>query len=152
MEGKLPALNETLEFYNLLKLKKIKLIILTGRRDYMEDVVRANLQEAGYGDWTKLILKGTPYSGTTFEFKAEERRKFAEKDEYRIIGNMVINEAISKGFTQAIGRSSCRILCIIRLEHRLSILTAYMIFMIQIGGHTESRKSRKNAKPKLDSK
>ncbi|XP_031264296.1 acid phosphatase 1-like [Pistacia vera] len=89
MVGKLPALNETLEFYNnLLKLEKIKLIILTGRRDDMEDVVKANLQEAGYGNWTKLILKETSYSGSTFEFKEEERRKLVEEDGYRIIGNM----------------------------------------------------------------
>ncbi|KAJ0013509.1 hypothetical protein Pint_20154 [Pistacia integerrima] len=79
MVGKLPALNETLEFYNnLLKLEKIKLIILTGRRDDMEDVVKANLQEAGE----------TSYSGSTFEFKEEERRKLVEEDGYRIIGNM----------------------------------------------------------------
>ncbi|XVF86723.1 hypothetical protein PTKIN_Ptkin18bG0064900 [Pterospermum kingtungense] len=88
MEGKAPALPESLILYKKLLSLGIKVIFLTGRPEDQRNVTANNLRKAGYHTWEKLILKGAAYTGkTALVYKSSERKKL-EKSGYRIIGNM----------------------------------------------------------------
>lgn len=57
MSSKLPAIKQTLEFYNYLKSKSVKLIFLTGRQSEEYDATFRNLIETGYTDFDTLIVR-----------------------------------------------------------------------------------------------
>ncbi|KAK6268126.1 hypothetical protein QUC31_012286 [Theobroma cacao] len=88
MEGKAPALPETLNLYKKLLSLGTKVVFLTGRPEYQRSVTANNLRKAGYQTWEKLILKGSSYSGkSAVVYKSSERKKLAMSG-YKIIGNM----------------------------------------------------------------
>ncbi|KAK1553767.1 hypothetical protein Q3G72_003407 [Acer saccharum] len=89
LEGKAPALPESLKLYKSLLSLGIKVVFLTGRPEDQRNVTVANLKEVGYHTWEKLILKNsTYYSGSTaVVYKSKERKKL-EENGYRIIGNI----------------------------------------------------------------
>ncbi|XVF26871.1 hypothetical protein REPUB_Repub14bG0057100 [Reevesia pubescens] len=88
MEGKAPALPESLKLYKKLLSLGTKVVFLTGRPEDQRNVTANNLRKAGYHTWEKLILKGSSYSGkTAMVYKSSERKKL-ENSGYRIIGNM----------------------------------------------------------------
>ncbi|XVF74490.1 hypothetical protein PTKIN_Ptkin13bG0114500 [Pterospermum kingtungense] len=88
MEGKAPALPETLQLYRRLLSLGTKAVFLTGRPEDQRSVTANNLRKAGYHTWEKLILKGSAYLGkTAMVYKSSERKKL-EQSGYRIIGNI----------------------------------------------------------------
>ncbi|MGQ9799868.1 MAG: HAD family acid phosphatase, partial [Ignavibacterium sp.] len=76
MSSKLPAIKQTLEFYNYLKSKGVKLIFLTGRQSEEYEATFRNLIETGYTDFDTLIVRNLDerdFSATKFKtLKREE--------------------------------------------------------------------------------
>ncbi|KAM1462391.1 hypothetical protein ACFX1R_048747 [Malus domestica] len=88
LEGRAPALPESLQLYKKLLKLGVKVVFITGREEDQRSVTITNLRNVGYRTWEKLVLKGSAYSGkTSYEFKSAERAKL-EKSGFRIIGNM----------------------------------------------------------------
>ncbi|KAL6140799.1 hypothetical protein ACLB2K_059092 [Fragaria x ananassa] len=88
LEGKAPALPESLKLYNKLLALGIKVAFITGRGESQRSVTEINLRYVGYLTWEKLILKNSSYSGnTSVVYKSSERKKLEESG-YRIIGNI----------------------------------------------------------------
>ncbi|CAJ1951071.1 unnamed protein product [Sphenostylis stenocarpa] len=87
--GVAPALPESLKLYRKLVTLGIKIIFLTGRTQAQHEVTAANLKQAGYYKWEKLITKDTTiYNGkTALTYKSTERKK-VEEEGYKIIGNI----------------------------------------------------------------
>jgi hypothetical protein len=56
-EMKAPALEPLLLLYNQLKLRGVKIFIITGRSEYLRDAMAQNLVHAGYMGWTDLIMR-----------------------------------------------------------------------------------------------
>ncbi|RVW51998.1 Acid phosphatase 1 [Vitis vinifera] len=86
-EGKAPPLPESLKLYKKLQSLGIKPVFITGRPEAQRNVTAANLQNAGYHTWEKLILKGSSVTGTAVAYKSNERKKL-EQSGYRIVGNI----------------------------------------------------------------
>ncbi|OMP12789.1 Acid phosphatase (Class B) [Corchorus olitorius] len=57
MEGKAPALPESLKLYSKLLSLGIKVVFLTGRPEDQRSATATNLKKVGYRTWEKLILK-----------------------------------------------------------------------------------------------
>ncbi|WP_337866632.1 HAD family acid phosphatase [Ignavibacterium sp.] len=85
MSAKLPAIKQTLEFYNYLKSKNVKLIFLTGRQSEEYDSTFRNLIETGYTDFDTLIVRSERAReiGAAL-FKSSIRKELTEKG-YEII-------------------------------------------------------------------
>lgn len=80
MKAKLPAIKQTLEFYNYLKSKGVKLIFLTGRQSEEYDATFRNLIETGYTDFDTLIVRNERARkiGAAL-FKSTTRKDLTEK-------------------------------------------------------------------------
>lgn len=80
MSAKLPTIKQTLEFYNYLKSKGVKLIFLTGRQSEEYDATFRNLIEAGYTDFDTLIVRNERARkiGAAL-FKSSIRKELTEK-------------------------------------------------------------------------
>ncbi|KAK8514246.1 hypothetical protein V6N13_063148 [Hibiscus sabdariffa] len=88
LEGKAPALPETLKLYEKLLSLGIRVVFLSGKSEELRNVTSSNLRLVGYHTWEKLILKGSSYSGeTAVAYKSSERGKLV-KSGYRIVGNI----------------------------------------------------------------
>lgn len=57
LSAKLPAIKQTLDFYNYLKSKGVRLIFLTGRNIEEYDATYRNLVEQGYRDFDTIIVR-----------------------------------------------------------------------------------------------
>lgn len=57
MEGKAPALPESLNLYKKLLSLGIKAVFITGRSEDQRNVTISNLKKVGYQTWEWLILK-----------------------------------------------------------------------------------------------
>ncbi|OMO98981.1 Acid phosphatase (Class B) [Corchorus capsularis] len=88
MEGKAPALPESLKLYSKLLSLGIKAVFITGRSEDQRSATATNLKKAGYRTWEKLILKQPSESGTTAVVYKSNARKKLEENGYRIIGNI----------------------------------------------------------------
>ncbi|KAL2338017.1 hypothetical protein Fmac_012463 [Flemingia macrophylla] len=88
-KGDAPALRQTLKNYHNLLGLDFKIVFLTGRTIDKKAVTEANLKEAGFHTWEKLILKDpVVYNGqSSVAYKTAERKKL-EKEGYRIVGNI----------------------------------------------------------------
>lgn len=85
MSAKLPAIKQTLDFYNYLKSKGIKLIFLTGRQSEEYDATYQNLVEQGYRDFDTIIVRSERERKTgAAEFKSQKRKELTAKG-YEII-------------------------------------------------------------------
>lgn len=85
MSAKLPAIKQTLDFYNYLKSKGIKLIFLTGRQTEEYDATYKNLVELGYRDFDTIIVRNELERKIgAAEFKSKKRKELTEKG-YEII-------------------------------------------------------------------
>lgn len=85
MSAKLPAIKQTLEFYNYLKLKGVKLIFLTGRQIEEYDATYKNLIEQGYTDFDTLIVRSEKDRKIgAAQFKSQKRKELSDKG-YEII-------------------------------------------------------------------
>ncbi|WP_297838464.1 HAD family acid phosphatase [Ignavibacterium sp.] len=85
MSAKLPAIKQTLEFYNYLKSKGIKLIFLTGRQIEEYDATYRNLMEQGYTDFDTLIMRSEQERKLgAAQFKSQKRKELIQNG-YEII-------------------------------------------------------------------
>lgn len=85
MSAKLPAIKQTLEFYNYLKSKEVKIIFLTGRQSEEYDATYRNLVEQGYTNFDTLIVRSERYRKiSAAEFKSQIRKELTAKG-YEII-------------------------------------------------------------------
>lgn len=84
-ERKAPAIKQTLDFYNYLKSKGIKLIFLTGRQTEEYDATYQNLVEQGYRNFDTIIVR-SEYERKigAAEFKSQKRKELTDKG-YEII-------------------------------------------------------------------
>ena len=57
MEGKAPALPESLKLYRKLLSLGIKAVFITGRAEDQRTATATNLNKVGYYTWERLILK-----------------------------------------------------------------------------------------------
>lgn len=88
MSAKLPAIKQTLEFYNYLKSKGVKLIFLTGRQIEEYNATYKNLIEQGYTGFDTLIVRSEQERKLgAAEFKSQKRKELTEKG-YDIIINV----------------------------------------------------------------
>ncbi|MEP0860264.1 MAG: hypothetical protein HRF52_02365 [Ignavibacterium sp.] len=88
MSAKLPAIKQTLEFYNYLKSEGVKLIFLTGRQIEEYDATYKNLIEQGYNGFDTLIVRSKQERKLgAAEFKSQKRKELTEKG-YVIIINV----------------------------------------------------------------
>lgn len=80
LSGKLPAIKPTLEFYNYLKSKGVKLIFLTGRQSEEYDATYRNLIEQGYTDFDTLIVRSeSDRKISAATFKSQKRKELTDK-------------------------------------------------------------------------
>jgi len=76
MSAKLPAIKQTLDFYNYLKSKGVKLIFLTGRNSDEYEATYRNLVEQGYKDFDTLIVRSEKERNLgSAEFKSAKRKE-----------------------------------------------------------------------------
>lgn len=88
LSAKLPAIPQMLELYNHLKNRQVKLIFLTGRKDFEYDATFKNLVEQGYTDFDTLIVRSKDeYKLPAVEFKSSVREKLTISG-YKIIGSV----------------------------------------------------------------
>ncbi|MFN3874080.1 MAG: HAD family acid phosphatase [Ignavibacterium sp.] len=85
MSAKLPAIRQTLDFYNYLKSKGIKLIFLTGRQSEEYNATYQNLVEQGYRDFDTIIVRSERERKIgAADFKSQKRTELTDKG-YEII-------------------------------------------------------------------
>ncbi|GLJ54740.1 hypothetical protein SUGI_1175840 [Cryptomeria japonica] len=87
-EGTAPVLPSSLQLYNVLLRKGVKIFFVTGRDEDFREVTTKNLVAAGYRKWSGLTLRGDSDQGTTaVEYKSGNRGQIVKKG-YRIWGNV----------------------------------------------------------------
>ncbi|MCX7611113.1 MAG: HAD family acid phosphatase [Ignavibacterium sp.] len=85
LSAKLPAIKPTLEFYNYLKSKKVRLIFLTGRYFEEYDATLKNLINEGYIGFDTLIVRNESEKKLSAEEYKLTKRKELESSGYEII-------------------------------------------------------------------
>ena len=87
-KGTDPVIPSTLKLYNYAKTHGVAVIFLTGRKEEQRAITEANLKNAGYGDWDKLILRdGEHRSDPALTYKTAARKALVTEG-YDIILNM----------------------------------------------------------------
>lgn len=85
LSAKLPAIKQTLDFYNYLKSKGVRLIFLTGRNIEEYDATYRNLVEQGYKDFDTIIVRSDQERKLgAAHFKTQKRKELTEQG-YEII-------------------------------------------------------------------
>ncbi|KAH9323349.1 hypothetical protein KI387_017988, partial [Taxus chinensis] len=87
-EIKAPAVKSVLPLYNELKLRGVKIIIITWRAEHLRDVTAQNLVKAGFTGWSHLIMRGENDNGKTSVSYKSAKREALVKDGYHIVGNV----------------------------------------------------------------
>ncbi|GLJ32301.1 hypothetical protein SUGI_0649990 [Cryptomeria japonica] len=87
-EVKAPAMEAVLPLYNKLKMKGVKILIITGRGEHLRSATAENLVRSGFTGWTELIMREAEDNyKTTLAFKSEKRKQLV-KEGYHILGNV----------------------------------------------------------------
>ncbi|GLJ54736.1 hypothetical protein SUGI_1175770 [Cryptomeria japonica] len=87
-QGTAPVLPSSLQLYNVLLRKGVKIFFITGRDEDYREVTTKNLMRAGYRKWSGLIMRGDNDQGTTaVKYKSGKRDELV-KNGYRILGNV----------------------------------------------------------------
>uniref|UniRef100_A0A803MPU0 Acid phosphatase n=1 Tax=Chenopodium quinoa TaxID=63459 RepID=A0A803MPU0_CHEQI len=82
-----PALSASLSLYKELQQLGFTIFVLTGRSEPFRNATEANLRDAGYNIWERLILRGPSDKGKlAVEYKSEKRKELVDEG-YRIRGN-----------------------------------------------------------------
>jgi acid phosphatase len=82
-----PAIAPVLELYNFAKTEGVRVFFVTGRQESERAMTIKNLNEAGYSDWTELIMQPDGNKLPAGVFKPKDRREIVDKG-YRIILNI----------------------------------------------------------------
>lgn len=75
--GPLPAIEPVKNVFLAARKLGIDVVVLTGRRERMRQCSVENLRKIGCEDFAMLICRSENSTGTTLEFKSNERRKLA---------------------------------------------------------------------------
>ncbi|CAN6281105.1 unnamed protein product [Urochloa humidicola] len=85
--GDAPAIPSSLKLYKEVRELGFKIFLLTGRSEGHRDITVGNLQNQGFHDWDKLILRAAADRKKTATTYKSEKRKEMEAEGYRILGN-----------------------------------------------------------------
>ncbi|XP_010264908.1 PREDICTED: acid phosphatase 1 [Nelumbo nucifera] len=98
---KAPALEHTLNLYNEIKGRGLKIFLISSRREHLREATVDNLLKVGYSGWTELILR-VPEDGCqeVQKYKAEKRKQLIDKG-YRIWGIVADQWSSLKGLPTA---------------------------------------------------
>ncbi|KAH6758839.1 hypothetical protein C2S51_019074 [Perilla frutescens var. frutescens] len=86
-EGTAPAVPPLHRLYKTVLSLGFKTVFISGTADRFTDIRILNLNQAGYYNWEKLILKGADDHGTSVDYKSKKRTELV-KQGYRIVGNI----------------------------------------------------------------
>lgn len=87
-ETKAPAISEVKNLYDFLIKEKIKIIFITGRKDFQYNATFKNLQSAGYALFDTLIVRmKDEYKLGAVDFKSKKREELTAKG-YKIAGTV----------------------------------------------------------------
>ncbi|KAK1262702.1 Acid phosphatase 1 [Acorus gramineus] len=100
-EASAPAIPSSLKLYKEILDLGIKIVLLTGRSEGQRHVTIYNLNNAGYENWEKLILRGEHDHGKTATTYKSEKRSELEIEGYRILGNSGDQWSDLQGFPTA---------------------------------------------------
>ncbi|OAY34642.1 acid phosphatase 1 [Manihot esculenta] len=85
-ESKAPALDHTLNLFNEIKNKGVKIFLISSRSEILRSVTVDNLINVGYHGWSSLILRGLDDEFMKVqEYKCWARKQLADEG-YRIWG------------------------------------------------------------------
>ncbi|XP_047327420.1 acid phosphatase 1-like [Impatiens glandulifera] len=85
-ERKAVVLEHTLRIFNEVRLKGVKIFIISNRRECLRDATVENLLKVGYQGWSGLILRGGVEDEKVESYKAGVRRRLVDEQGYRILG------------------------------------------------------------------
>ncbi|OEL15394.1 Acid phosphatase 1 [Dichanthelium oligosanthes] len=85
--GEAPAIPSSLKLYKEVRELGFKIFLLTGRSEGHQGVTVDNLENQGFHDWDKLILRAAADRKKTATTYKSEKRKEMEAEGYRILGN-----------------------------------------------------------------
>lgn len=87
-EAKAPAIPSVKRLYDFLIQKKMRIIFITGRKDYQYDPTIRNLHSAGYIQFDTLIVRmNDEYHQKAIEFKSGKREALTARG-YKIAGTV----------------------------------------------------------------
>eukprot|EP01018_Ginkgo_biloba_P026648 Gb_19054 [translate_table: standard] len=86
MEGRAPAIPTTLEFFEKLIAKRIKVFFISSRRQGEREVTYFNLERAGYRGFADLMLRDEVDLGLTMADYTAKKREELVRNGYRILG------------------------------------------------------------------
>ncbi|CAL4910004.1 unnamed protein product [Urochloa decumbens] len=87
LEGNSPPLLETRRLYDVVRSIGIKTVFLSTRKEELRNITESNLQNKGFSDWFKLLLKPNDCNGTALVYKSGERKKLQDAG-YEIVGSI----------------------------------------------------------------
>ncbi|MFI5021623.1 MAG: HAD family acid phosphatase [Alphaproteobacteria bacterium] len=82
------VIEPTLKLFKAARVNKVAVFFITGRTEDFREATEKNLRNAGYDDWSELMLKPVCDSKTTVQQFKTEIRKEIEKKGYTIIANV----------------------------------------------------------------
>ncbi|XP_042507047.1 acid phosphatase 1-like [Macadamia integrifolia] len=85
-EGNAPALEHTMNLFNEIKGRGLKIFLISSRGEHLRDPTTDNLFKVGYTGWSGLILRSYGENGLTVEQYNTEQRKKLISEGYRIWG------------------------------------------------------------------
>ncbi len=87
-EAKAPAISEVKDLYNSLIARGIKIIFITGRKDYQYFSTYNNLHSSGYSLFDTLIVREKDeYKLGASDYKTKKRKQLSAKG-YKIVGTV----------------------------------------------------------------
>ena len=87
-EAKAPAISEVKNLYDFFIKEKMKIIFITGRKDFQYNATFKNLQSAGYALFDTLIVRmKDEYKLGAVDFKSKKREELTAKG-YKIVGTV----------------------------------------------------------------
>jgi len=85
--AKAPALPPSLKLYKEVQQLGFTIFLLTGRDEDQRNVTVKNLQDAGFSNWERLILRGPTDSGTKAIVYKSEKRSDLKDEGYVLHGS-----------------------------------------------------------------
>ncbi|MBX3172383.1 MAG: HAD family acid phosphatase [Candidatus Eremiobacteraeota bacterium] len=77
-QAQAPPLRGVLELYQYARSRGLAVVFLTGRSPDQREKTEQNLRQAGFDEWTQLILKPADSSESGAEFKARQRQQLSQ--------------------------------------------------------------------------
>lgn len=87
-KGTAPVISQTKRFYNYLVSRKIDVIFLTGREDFVRESTRRNLIEKGYSKFDTLIVRTQSENKISAAIFKSMKREELTKNGYDIIASI----------------------------------------------------------------